>query len=115
VVLTAVRLQRAAPRPRRRFARPGWIAALTVLVLLAAGAGAWVLVSGQSGSHAHNQAASSAPAKPKAKPSALMSAIILANQSGGAKGLLPPATCKQHSATMVTCTAPAPGITQVTF
>jgi hypothetical protein len=43
-----------------------------------------------------------------------MAAIILANQSGGAKGL-PPSTCKQHSATMVTCTAPAPGITEVTF
>ena len=113
MVLTAVRLQRAAPRPRRRFARPGWIAALTALVLLAAGAGAWALVSGRSGPNPHNHAASSASAKPK-PPSALMAAIILANQSGGAKGL-PPSTCKQHSATMVTCTAPAPGITQVTF
>ena len=44
-----------------------------------------------------------------------MAALTLANQSGGAKGLLPPSTCKQQSATMVTCTAPAPGITQVTF
>jgi len=29
--------------------------------------------------------------------------------------MLPPSTCKQHSATMVTCTAPALGVAQVTF
>jgi serine/threonine-protein kinase len=103
-------------RRRRWFARPGWIAALTALVLIAVGAGTWALVNGRSGSGAHTHAASSASAKPKAKPpSALMAAIILANRSGGAKGLLPPSTCKSQSATMVTCTAPAPGITQVTF
>jgi len=102
------------PGPRRRwFARPGWIAALTALVLLAAGAGAWALVSGRSGPGARGGGASSASAKPT--PSALMAAIILANQSGGAKGMLPPSTCTQHSATMVTCTAPALGVTQVTF
>ena len=44
-----------------------------------------------------------------------MAALTLANRSGGAKGLLPPSACKQQSATMVTCTAPAPGISQVTF
>jgi serine/threonine-protein kinase len=104
---------RAGPR-RRWFARPGWIAALTALVLVAAGLGTWVLVSGRSGSNPQNHAASSASAKPK-PPSALMAAIILANQSGGAKGLLPPSTCQQQGATMVTCTAPHPGITQVTF
>ena len=105
---------RTAPRPPRRwFARPGWIAALTALVLLAAGAGAWALVSGRSGPGARLGGASSASAKPT--PSALMAAIILANQSGGAKGMLPPSTCTQHSATMVTCTAPALGVTQVTF
>jgi len=106
-------------RPRRRwFARPGWIAALTALVLVAAGLGTWALVRGGSTAHSGGMAMSStsASAKPKAKPaSALMNAIILANQSGGAKGLLPPSTCKQQSATMVTCTAPATGITQVTF
>ena len=102
------------PGPRRRwFARPGWIAALTALVLLAAGAGTWALVSGRSGPGARLGGASSASAKPT--PSALMAAIILANQSGGAKGMLPPSTCTQHSATMVTCTAPALGVTQVTF
>ncbi|HEV2260008.1 MAG TPA: serine/threonine-protein kinase [Streptosporangiaceae bacterium] len=104
---------RTGPR-RRWYARPGWIAALTALVLLAAGAGTWALVSGRSGSHAHGHAASSASAKAK-PPSALMSALILANESGGAKGMLPPSTCKQQSATMVTCTAPAASITEVTF
>jgi Protein kinase domain len=104
---------RTGPR-RRWFARPGWIAALTALVLLAAGAGTWALVSGRSGSHPHGHAASSASVEPK-PPSALMSAIIQANKSGGAKGTLPPSTCKQQSATMVTCTAPATGITEVTF
>src|SRR5215472_7481928 len=58
----------------------------------------------------------SASAKPKAKPSsALMAALTLANQSGGAKGLLPPSTCTQQSAARVTCTAPHPGISAVTF
>jgi len=99
-------------RRRRWFTRPGWIAVLTALVLLAAGAGTWALVNGRSGAHSH--AASSASARPR-PPSALMAALTLANESGGAKGLLPPSTCKQQSATMVMCTAPAPGITQVTF
>jgi serine/threonine-protein kinase len=107
------RAGRTGPR-RRWYARPGWIAALAALVLLAAGAGTWALVSGRSGSSPHNHAASSAPATPK-PPSALMAALTLANQSGGAKGMLPPSTCKQHSATMVTCTAPALGVAQVTF
>jgi hypothetical protein len=44
-----------------------------------------------------------------------MAALTLTNQSGGAKGLLPPSTSKSPSATMVTCTNPAPGVTQVTF
>jgi serine/threonine protein kinase len=107
------------PRPPRRwFARPGWIAALTALVLVAAGLGTWALVSGGSKAHGGSMAMSSmsASAKPKAKPpSALMAALTLANQSGGAKGLIPPSTCKQQSATMVTCTAPAPGISAVVF
>jgi serine/threonine-protein kinase len=107
------------PGPRRRwFARPGWIAALTALVLVAAGLGTWALVSGGSKAHAGAMSMSSmsASAKPKAKPpSALMAALTLANESGGAKGLIPPSTCKQQGATMVTCTAPAPGISAVTF
>jgi serine/threonine-protein kinase len=106
---------RTGERRRRWFTRPGWIAALTAVVLIAAGAGTWVLVNSQSGSRAHGHAASSASARPKPPPSALMAALALTNKSGGAKGLLPPSTCKQQSTTMVTCTAPAPGITQVAF
>jgi Protein kinase domain len=103
-------------RPRRWFLRPGWIAALAALILIAAGAGTWALVSGEPASHARSTAMTpSTSAKPKAPTSALMSALILANQSGAAKGLLPPSTCKQQSTTMVTCTAPAPGITGVVF
>jgi serine/threonine protein kinase len=102
-------------RPRRWFLRPGWIAALTALILIAAGAGTWALVSAGSASHARATATPSRSAKPKAPTSALMNALILANQSGEAKGLLPPSTCKQQSTTIVTCTAPAPGITGVVF
>jgi hypothetical protein len=108
----------ASGPPRRWFTRPWWIAALTALVLVAAGAGTWALVGRGSGAHAGTMAMSSMSATPKAKakpPSALMSALTLANESGGAKGLLPPSACKQASATVVTCTAPAPGISAVTF
>jgi serine/threonine protein kinase len=105
--------------PRRWFRQPGWIAALTALVLVAAGAGTWALVRGGSGGHPRSMSTSSMSSmsvhlKPK-PPSALMSALTLANESGGAKGLLPPSTCKAQSATMVTCTAPAPGINGVVF
>lgn len=52
----------------------------------------------------------------KKKPtSALMSALMVADKSGSAKGLLPPSTCKQQSTAMVTCTAPALGITGAVF
>jgi serine/threonine-protein kinase len=103
------------PKRRRWFARPGWIAALTAVVLIAAGAGTWALVRGST-AHSGAMAMSSMSAKPKAKPpSPLMAALTLANESGGAKGLLPPSTCRQQSTTMVTCTAPAPGISAVTF
>ena len=102
-------------RPRRWFLRPGWIVVLTALILIAAGTGTWALVSGGSASHARSTAVPSMSAKPKAPTSALMNALILANQSGDAKGLLPPSTCTQESATMVTCMAPAPGITGVVF
>ena len=47
--------------------------------------------------------------------SPLMVALILANKSADATGLLPPATCRQASSALVTCTAPAPGITGVIF
>ena len=108
--------RRAAPPRRHWFARPRWIAALTALVLAVAGAGIWALVSGGSGKHTGGMAMPSMSAKPKAKPpSALMSALTLANESGGAKGLLPPSACKQDSTTMVTCTPPSPGIDSAVF
>ena len=89
---------------------------MTALVLIAAGLGTWALVSGGSKSHGGATAMSSMSVKPKATPpSALMAALTLANESGGAKGLIPPSTCRQQSATMVTCTAPAPGISAVVF
>ncbi len=55
--------------------------------------------------------------KPKPKPTtgALMNAVILANRSPHAEGLLPPSTCKQDIQTHVTCTAPASGITGAVF
>jgi hypothetical protein len=103
------------PGPRRRwFLRPRWIALLTALILVAVGAGTWALVRGGSGSHTRNMAMPSMSVKPK-PPSALMSALVLANQSGDAKGQLPPSSCKQQSATMITCDTPALGISAVTF
>ena len=44
-----------------------------------------------------------------------MSALRLTNESSVATGKLPPSTCKQQGSTMVTCTAPAPGINEVVF
>jgi hypothetical protein len=71
--------RRPPPGPSRRragrwYRRPRWIAALTALVLIAAGAGTWALVSGGSGSHplARPTMSMSMP-KPKPTPtSALM-------------------------------------------
>ena len=85
------------------------------MILLLAGLGTWAGLSGGSGSHA--TAASTMSPKPKPKPatSALMNAIILTSKSAHAQGLLPPSTCKQASATHVTCTAPAAGISGVVF
>jgi len=84
-------------------------------VLIAAGAGTWALVHDGSGSDARSTATSSLSASPKASAGALMSALMLANQSADAKGKLPPSSCRQQSATQVTCDAPADGIGQVVF
>ena len=53
--------------------------------------------------------------KPKPTTSALMAALVLADKSAEATGKLPPSTCKQGVSTVVTCTAPAPGITGAVF
>src|SRR6185437_14660275 len=52
---------------------------------------------------------------PDTTPSALMTALIQADKNGDATGKLPPSSCEQDSATHVTCTAPAAGITGVMF
>ena len=43
--LTAISQPRHGPGPWRGFLRPSWIAALTALILIAAGAGIWALVA----------------------------------------------------------------------
>jgi hypothetical protein len=94
--------------------RPRWIAALAAVVVLLAGLGTWAGVSG-FGSH-HKAALAATPPKPKKpKTSELMAALILANKSADAKGLIPPSTCKQRTSTTVTCAAPSSGITGVIF
>ena len=79
--------QPAARRRRRRAdrggrsgtARPRWIAVLAAVVLVLAGVGTWVGLSG-SGSHAKAATKMSPTPKPKPTPSALMTALILAEQ-----------------------------------
>jgi serine/threonine-protein kinase len=102
------------PREPQWYRRPRWIAALAAVVLVLAGVGTWVGLSG-SGSHAKAAMKMSQTPKPKPTPSPLMAALILANKSGDAVGKLPPSTCKQTNATLVTCTAPAGGISGVVF
>ena len=102
------------PREPQWYRRPRWVAALAAVVLVLAGAGTWVALNG-SGSHAKAATKMSQTPKPKPTPNPLMSAIVLANKSGDATGKVPPSTCKQTSATVVTCTAPAAGISGVVF
>jgi len=101
------------PREPRWYRRPRWIAALAAVVLVLAGLGTWAGLSG-SGSH-HHAAAAAKSAKPRPKANGLMAALVLANKSADAAGQLPPSTCKQGVSTVVTCSAPAPGITGVVF
>jgi hypothetical protein len=84
------------------------------VVVILVGVGTWVGLSG-SGSHAKAAMKMSQTPKPRPTPNPLMSAIVLANKSGDAAGKLPPSTCKQTNATVVTCTAPAAGISGVVF
>ena len=91
------------------------IAALAAVVVLIAGVGIWAGLSGGSSGHPNASATMLNKPKPKPKNGALMSAVILANQSSLAKGLLPPSTCRQDTQTHVTCTAPARGISGAIF
>ena len=102
------------PREPQWYRRPRWIAALAAVVLVLAGVGTWVGLSG-SGTHAKAAMKMSSTPKPKPTTSALMTALVLANKSGDATGKLPPSSCKQGSSTHVTCTAPASGISAVVF
>jgi hypothetical protein len=104
------------PKGPRWYRQPRWLVALAAVIVLLAGLGTWGGLSG-SGSHARASTMPSMSPKPKPKPatSALMNAIILTNKSAHSVGLLPPSTCKQASATHVTCTAPAAGISGVVF
>jgi serine/threonine-protein kinase len=101
------------PREPRWYRRPRWIAVLAAVALVLAGLGTWAGLKG-AGAHPKATMAAMSP-KPKPKTSALMAALILANQSADAAGKLPPATCKQGVPTVVTCSAPAPGITAAIF
>ena len=102
------------PREPQWYRRPRWIVALAAVVVLLAGVGTWIGLSG-SGTHPKAAMKMSSTPKPKPKTSALMTALALTNKSGDATGKLPPSTCKQDSATHVTCTAPAAGISAVVF
>jgi serine/threonine-protein kinase len=105
------------PRGPRWYRRPRWLAVLAALVLVAAGLGTWAGLSG-SGSHpGHPMTMQSMSAKAKTHPttSALMNAIMLANNSADAKGQLPPSSCKQEGSAKVTCTAPVASISGVVF
>jgi serine/threonine protein kinase len=102
------------PRDPRWHQRPGWLAALAVLVLVASGLGTWAGLNA-FGSHAKSANRPSATPKPTHTTSALMTALSLANRLGDAKGELPPSTCKQDNGTKVTCTNPASGINGVVF
>jgi len=96
-------------RPARRCAHGGvrWVALTAVGVVLTGAAAAWSLGPSRGPGRPRVMTMASAAA-PVAGP--LMSAITLADESGLAKGQLPPATCRPDSTTMVTCVAPAPGI-----
>jgi serine/threonine-protein kinase len=115
-----------SPWPRRRTGSAArWLAAAAVVVLaLGGGIGAWVAThSGSSVPAVRAAARSSAPAAaPSMSPtgssmmhSQLMQALVVANESVTAKGMLPPASCHPQSSAMVTCTRPALGISTVSF
>ena len=92
------------------YRQPRWIAVLAAAVLVLAGLGTWIGLSGSSG-----HAGASGTRSHKPVPSALMKALILANKSSDAQGELPPSTCKQNTPTYVTCTAPATGVSTAVF
>jgi Protein kinase domain len=103
------------PRGPRWYRQPRWLAALAAVVVLLAGVGVWAGLSGGSGAHANASTTMSPKPKPKPTTGPLMNAVILANSSLHAKGLLPPSACKQDNQTYVTCTKPALSISGAVF
>ena len=108
------------PASPPRSHRGRWIGAIAAALVLIIGAGIGIYVAGRdSGSSGHKGAAgmnmkgSSMPAKTKA--GALDKALLLANQSGDAKGDLPPKTCHQKNVSLVTCTSPSLAVQQANF
>ena len=102
-------------RGPRWYRQPRWIAALAAVVVLLAGLGTWAGLSGGSGGHAQAATTTSHTPKPTPVTGALMNAVMLANTSLHAKGLLPPSACTQDTPAYVTCTAPASGISGAVF
>jgi serine/threonine protein kinase len=95
----------AEPRHRRTGRR--WLAAFGALVLvIAVGVGAWLALHGgaQASSHATLGSRNS-----------LLQALARTNQSGKAKGKLPPKTCHQQGMSRVICSHPATDIKRATF
>ena len=113
------------PAPRRpRPARRRWLAALAALTLIVTGTCVWALTGTRPAAHAHRGMAMAAPpattrpkptASPQPSPAALLAALRQTNSAPDAAGMLPPATCHGQAGPLVTCTAPAPGITQAVF
>jgi hypothetical protein len=103
------------PRDTRWYHRPRWLAALAAAAAVIAALGTWAGLSA-TGSHAKSSTNTTSPKpKPTHTTSALMSALVVTDNSADAKGLLPPSTCRQDNSATVTCTAPAGGITAVVF
>jgi hypothetical protein len=120
---------RAYWEPQRQKRRPRWPAAAAAAALIAVGGGAWTLAHGATSAHDHAGTMSTA-VRPMAMPaqaapsatatampttaahSPLMTAIIQAN---AVTGKVPPSRCAQQGTTRVTCTSPAPGITEAAF
>jgi hypothetical protein len=101
------------PRTRTR-GRWRWVAALVALALIAAGTGVFLVTRGNPGSKGHSMAMPPSNTA-HAMPGALDKALALANVSPLSKGELPPSTCHQQSATMVTCSNPALPIDAAAF
>jgi hypothetical protein len=99
------------PPHRRRPGRAWWTGFFAVAVLASAVAVASMISTPPSG-RSHHMAM---PRANRTVAPALVSALRLADKSSVAAGKLPPAACEPDSVTMVTCMAPAPGITGAVF